>query len=245
MNHILTKQVFGIGTERLTSLLARRSVYCSKHANGAHSIAKGFATDDGNIWFRRTEHTWVRSKCAYCGASKKTLDRGAGLETHAYPFTHTEDIATRVTEFFGGDMQFDVIVGNPPYQLSTDGHGNQARPIYHQFVDQAKRLDPRYLVMVTPSRWFSGGMGLAQFRESMLSDRRMRNIVDYPKLYEAFPGVKIRGGISYFLWDRDHHGPCQIQTMWDGQPSGPAVSRDLDAYDILVRSNELFRFWRK
>ena len=238
VDHILTKQVFGIGITHLTSLLARRSVYCSKDAKGPHSVAKSLTTKDGNIWFERMEHSWVRGKCRYCGATQKTLDRGEGLETHAYAFIHTDDVKARITELFGGDMQFDVIVGNPPYQLSTDGYGNQARPIYHQFVDQAKKLDPRYLVMVTPARWFSGGMGLAAFRESMLSDRRMRNIVDYPKLYEGFPGVKIRGGISYFLWSRDYDGPCEIQTIWDGQPTGPAVARYLDAYDVLIRRNE-------
>lgn len=238
VDHILTKQVFGIGTTHLTSLLGRRSVYCSKHANGPHSIAKAFPSGTGNIWFERMEHTWVDGRCSFCGASRKTLDRGEGLETHAYAFIHTKDIKARAIELFGGYMQFDVIIGNPPYQLNTDGYGNQARPIYHQFVEQAKRLDPRYLVMVTPSRWFSGGMGLAEFRKSMLSDKRMRNIVDYPKLYEGFPGVKIRGGISYFLWDLHHHGPCEIQTMWDGQRLGPPVSRNLDAYDILVRRNE-------
>lgn len=238
VDHILTRQVFGIGITNLTSLLARRSVYCSKHANGEHSIAKSFTTDAGNIWFERTEHRWVDGKCAHCGASQKTLDRGEGLETHAYAFIHTDDIKARIAELFGGTMQFDVIIGNPPYQLNTDGYGNQARPIYHLFVEQAKRLDPHYLVMVTPSRWFSGGMGLAEFRNSMLADRRMRRIVDYPKLYEAFPGVKIRGGISYFLWDRGHNGQCEIQTMWDGKPTGPVVPRYLDAYDILVRRNE-------
>ena len=238
VNHILTQQVFGIGITRLTSLLARRSVYCSKHANGAHSIAKSFDNDAGNIWFERTEHTWANGKCTFCGAGRAALDRGEALETHAYAFIHTDNIKTRMTELFGAPMQFDVIVGNPPYQLNTDGHGNQARPIYQQFVEQSKQLDPRYLVMVTPSRWFSGGMGLTNFRESMLADKRMQKIVDFPKLYEGFPGVKIRGGISYFLWNREHFGPCQIQTMWDGQPTGLPVSRHLDAYDILVRRNE-------
>jgi site-specific DNA-methyltransferase (adenine-specific) len=238
VDHILTKQVFGIGITDLTSLLARRSVYCSKDASGPHSVAKSFTTKDGNIWFERTEHSWVRGKCRYCGASQKTLDRGEGLETHAYAFIHTDDINARIAELFGDDMQFDVIIGNPPYQLSTEGYGNQARPIYHQFVEQAKNLDPRYLVMVTPARWFSGGMGLATFRESMLSDRRMRNIVDYPKLYEGFPGVKIRGGISYFLWSREYDGPCEVQTIWDGQPTGPAVARYLDEFDVLIRRNE-------
>jgi site-specific DNA-methyltransferase (adenine-specific) len=84
----------------------------------------------------------------------------------------------------------------------------------------------------------AAGKGLDKFREKMLSDRRMKSIVDFPKLYEGFPGVKIRGGISYFIWDRAHSGPCQVQTIWDGQPTGPIVSRYLDAYDILVRRNE-------
>lgn len=112
VNHILTMQVFGIGITRLTSLLARRSLYCSKWANGPHSVGKGFADESGNIWFERTEHTWVNGKCSYCGASKEAMDRGADLETHAYAFIHTDNIKTRMTELFGDDMQFDVIVGN-------------------------------------------------------------------------------------------------------------------------------------
>lgn len=238
VDHILTKQVFGMGITYLTSLLSRRSVYCSKYANGPHSVAKSFTTTDGNIWFQSMQHSWAGEKCRFCGATRKTLDREEGLETHAYPFIHTDNVKARVAELFGDDMQFDVIVGNPPYQLSTDGYGNQARPIYHQFIEQAKKLDPRYLVMVTPARWFSGGMGLSAFRESMLTDSRMRQIVDYPKLYEGFPGVKIRGGIAYFLWSRDYDGPCEIQTIVDGQPIGPAVARNLDAYDVLIRRNE-------
>jgi site-specific DNA-methyltransferase (adenine-specific) len=238
VNHILTKQVFGIGITHLTSLLARRSVYCSKHANGKHSVAKGFTSDAGNIWFDRLEHTWVDGKCEYCGASQKALDRGEGLETHAYAFIHTDHIKARVAELFGDDMQFDVIIGNPPYQLDDGGYGTSAAPIYQLFVEKALSLDPRYAVFVTPSRWMAGGKGLDKYRERMLSDKRMRRIVDYPKLYEGFPGVKIRGGISYFLWDRDHKGPCEVETIWDGKPTGPAVARNLDAYDILVRRNE-------
>lgn len=237
VDHIVTKQVFGIGITHLTSLLARRSVYCSKHAKGKHSIAKSFASDDGNIWFKRTEHTWVGDNCSYCGASKSTLDRGEDLETHAYALIHTDDIKARITELFGGNMQFDVIIGNPPYQLDDGGYGTSASPIYHLFVEQAKNLDPHYLIMVTPSRWMAGGKGLDKYREQMLADKRLRSIMDYPKLYEGF-GLKIRGGISYFLWDRAYHGPCTVQTMWDGQPTGPAVARYLDTYDIFVRRNE-------
>ncbi|MCK2126375.1 Eco57I restriction-modification methylase domain-containing protein [Thauera aromatica] len=123
VNHILTRQVFGIGITHLTSLLARRSVYCSKHANGQHSIAKGFNNEAGNIWFERLEHTWADTKCVYCGAPRMIFDREAGLETHAYAFVHTNDMKTRIAELFGGNMQFDVIIGNPPYQM-TGGGGN-------------------------------------------------------------------------------------------------------------------------
>ncbi|MCB8954723.1 MAG: Eco57I restriction-modification methylase domain-containing protein [Ardenticatenales bacterium] len=238
VNHILTQQVYGIAITHLTSLLARRSLYCSKHANGKHSIAKGFASEAGNIWFERLEHTWAKGRCTFCGASQSTLDRGSELETHAYAFIHTDNIKTRMAELFGGDMQFDVIIGNPPYQLDDGGYGTSAAPIYQLFVEKALDLVPRYAVFVTPSRWMAGGKGLDKYRERMLTDKRLRKIVDYPKLYEAFPGVKIRGGVSYFLWNRDYEGPCEVQTVWDGRPTGPAVARHLDAYDILVRRNE-------
>src|SRR5437667_6282803 len=139
-----------------------------------------------------------------------------GLETHAYAFIHTDAIRARIDEMFGGNMQFDVIIGNPPYQLDDGGYGTSAAPIYQLFVEKALEVDPRYAVFVTPSRWMAGGKGLDKYRERMLSDRRIRTIVDYPKLYEGFPGVKIRGGISYFLWDREHNGPSVVQTIRDG-----------------------------
>jgi site-specific DNA-methyltransferase (adenine-specific) len=247
VDHILTQQVYGIGITYLTSLLARRSVYCSKHAKGRHSIAKSFSSDDGNIWFERMEHTWVDGKCAYCGASQKTLDRGEGLETHAYAFIHTNDIRTRVTELFGGDMQFDVIIGNPPYQLGDGGGGGgaSATPIYNLFVEAALSLEPRYAVMITPSRWFSGGKGLDDFRDRMLRDHRFVKLVDFPQLYDVFPGVKIRGGISYWLWGREHEGGCEIVTMIGNEVVGKPAVRKLDAYDELVRRNEAVRILDK
>jgi site-specific DNA-methyltransferase (adenine-specific) len=209
VNHVLTKQVFGIGITYLTSLLARRSVYCSKHAKGGHSIAKTFASDDGNIWFKRLEHSWVDGRCKYCGASKHTLDRGEGFETHAYPFIHTDNIKTRVAELFGGDMQFDVIIGNPPYQMTGGGGGTNDSPIYDLFVRQAMRLEPRFLSMVIPSRWMAGGRGLGEFRAEVLGDRRVRTLVDYENAKDVFPTVGIGGGICYFLWDRENPGLCE------------------------------------
>lgn len=247
VNHILTKQVFGIGITRLTSLLARRSVYCSKHAHGKHSIATDFTSDAGNIWFERTEHTWASGKCTFCGASQATLDRGQGLETHAYAFIHTDNIKTRVAELFGGDMQFDVIIGNPPYQLGDGGGGGgaSATPIYNLFVEAALSLEPRYTVMITPSRWFSGGKGLDDFRDQMLRDDRFVKLVDFPQLYDVFPGVKIRGGISYWLWGRDHKGGCEVVTMIGNEVVGETVIRRLDAYDVFVRRNEAVRILDK
>lgn len=245
VDHILTKQVYGIGITQLTALLARRSVYCSKDATGEHSIAKSFDRDWGNIWFERTEHTWAGGRCAYCGANRANLERGDDLESHAYSFIHTTDIKALIPRMFGADVQFDVIIGNPPYQLDDGGFGTSAAPIYQLFVAKALELEPAHAVFVTPSRWFAGGKGLDGYRKQMLGDRRMRLIVDFPKLYDGFPGVKIRGGISYFLWSRDHDGPCSIQTMWDGAPLGDPVARYLDEFDVLVRRNEAVSILRK
>lgn len=253
VDHILTRQVFGIAITQLTALLARRSLYCSKTANGRHSIARSFATPEGNIWFEPMAHSWVgatdfvetsdsegnpvakgtNGRCRFCGTSQKALDRESSLETHAYAFIHTDDTRTFVDQLFGEGMQFDVIIGNPPYQLDDEG-GHRPVPIYQKFVEQAKALDPRFLVMVTPSRWMSGGLGLAEFRATMLADSHIRVLVDYPVSAEVFPGVEVKGGISYFLRDRDHPGKCSFTRVRDGVASEP-IERNLDAHDILVR----------
>jgi hypothetical protein len=239
VDHILTNQVFGIGITHLTSLLARRSLYCSKHANGKHSIARSLGSDEGNIWFERTEHTWVNGRCEFCSASEGTLGRGEDFETHAYAFIHTNDIKARIVELFGEDMQFDVIIGNPPYQLSDDGFGKSAAPIYQHFVDQAKALEPRYLSMVIPARWFAGGKGLDDFRESMLSDNHLRSIYDYLSASDVFPGVGLKGGICFFLWDRENAGTCKVSTHFKDDP--PSISnRQLleEGVDVFIRFNE-------
>lgn len=241
VDHILTQQVFGIGSTLLTSLMARRSVYCSKFANGEHSVTRRFNNDAGNVWFERTEHTWTaQGKCKYCGASKITLDRGEDRESHAYAFIHTDNIKARIAELFGGEMQFDVIIANPPYQLSDGGGGGgaSATPIYNLFVEAALKLEPRYAIMITPSRWFSGGKGLDDFRDTMLKDGRFISLTDYPQLYDVFPGVKIRGGVSYWVWGRDHKGGCEVRTMIGDQIIAQPIVRRLDAYDVLIRRNE-------
>jgi len=234
VNHILTKQVFGIAITQVTSLLARRSVYCSKHANGKHSIAKSFASDDGNIWFQRTEHSWKDDKCCYCGAPRGIFDRKDGLETHAYAFIHTDNIKTRLAAIFGGNMQFDVIIGNPPYQMTGGAGGSSDSSIYHLFVKQALKLDPRFLSMVIPSRWLAGGRGLDEFRQAMLGDRHMRELVDYPAASDVFPGVEIKAGVCYFLWDAAHGADCNVTTIRGAEVVGP-IKRNLGEYDVFVR----------
>lgn len=244
VDHILTRQVFGIGITHLTSLLARRSLYCSKYAKGEHSIAKSFATDDGNVWFRRLEHSWVAGRCKYCGAGQSVFDRGADFETHAYAFIHTDEVKTWTSQIIGGEkMQFDVIIGNPPYQLASDG-GTRDIPIYNKFVEQARNLSPRFLVMVIPSRWMTSGLGMTEFRRSILEDRRIRSLVDYPVAREVFPGVEIKGGVCFFLWNREAEGECAVTTVRGKEVIGP-VSRRLDEYDVLIRDSRALKILEK
>jgi hypothetical protein len=235
VNHILANQVFGMAITKLTALTARRSVYCSKLANGKHSIATIFDNEEGSIWFKRTEHSWVGGdrkvitvekdgkevekrlggKCKHCGAGQSEYERAVDLESHAYALIHTEDPKQLIKEVFGEEMQFDVIIGNPPYQLDDGGYGASAAPIYNKFVNQAKALEPRLMAMVIPARWYSGGRGLQEFRLEMIKDKRIREIHDYPNSDLVFPGVQIKGGVCYFLWDRDNNGSCKISRYGD------------------------------
>ncbi len=241
INHIMTQQLFGIAITELTALLARRSVYCSKTANGKYSVCTAFDTPEGNIRYQRTEHTWRNGRCIYCGASQANYDRSLELETHAYEFIHTD----KPKEIF--NMKFDVIIGNPPYQLKVGiQKENYAIPIYHLFVQQAKKLVPRFLCMIIPARWYAGGRGLEAFRREMLNDRHIRKIVDYPEATDCFPGVDISGGVCYFLWDRDNQGDCEVVNM-HGRQEISVVTRPLleDRCDTFVRFNQAISILHK
>lgn len=243
VDHILMKQVFGIAITELTSLLARRTLYCSKWANGQHSIAKSLATQQGNVWFERTDHTWGESKCIFCGAPRHIFDRDDDLETHAYAFIHAEDIQARINQLFGDDMKFDVIVGNPPYQMTGGAGGSSDSSIYHLFVDQAKRLDPDLVSMVIPSRWLAGGRGLGEFRKEMLGARQILKLVDFPVSKEVFPSVEVKGGICYFLWSPKHDGDCEVTVTRGGE--AVTARRQLDEFDVFVRDPRAATILRK
>lgn len=210
VDHIMHEQLFAISITELTSLLSRRSLYCSKYPNGRFSVS-AFGNEEGNVRYRNINHTWQNGRCTYCGASEKEYRRDASFETHAYEFIHT----THPERLF--NMKFDVIVGNPPYQLSDGGgNGSSATPIYQLFIQQAKKLNPRFLTMIVPSRWFAGGKGLDGFRNEMLGDHQLRELVTYQDSRECFNGVDIAGGVCYFLWARGTTGDCHVVTFEGG-----------------------------
>lgn len=227
IDHIMHNQVYGIACTELTALLARRSVYCSKTANGRFAVSR-FDNPEGNIRYEAIQHSWVGGKCRFCGASQSVYDRGTDAEQYAYQFIHTDN-PSQLT----GNMTFDVIIGNPPYQLADGGNAASAKPLYHLFVQQAIRLSPRYLSMIIPARWYSGGKGLDEFRDHMLNDTRLSYLVDYFDSNDCFPGIDLSGGVCYFLWDQQHSGDCIVRSIINGKESiiqRPLIEKGNDSF---------------
>ena len=246
IEHIFSRQLFGIAITELTSLLSRRSVYCSKFPSSDFS-AYQFPEDkpQGNIIYQRIKHTWQNGKCIYCGASQSEYERGDELETHAYQFIHNLD----VKKLF--NMKFDVIIGNPPYQMSDGGGaGDAAKPIYNMFIEHAMKLSPKFLAMIVPSRWMKGGRGLDTFREKMMNDTRIKMIYDFEDAKECFTGLHIDGGVCYFLWDKDYQGKVEyhfhsldgsksITNRYLKTPFSDTVIRDARQLTILEKVAKL------
>lgn len=245
LDHILGQQLYGIAITQLTALMARRTLYCSKDTTElAHCLTDIFAQQDnpdGNIYFAPCEHTFVRGKCSYCGATEQEFgaEQRTALEQHAYLFIHNKNPYK--------EMQFDVIIGNPPYQLNVGVESKSfAIAIYHKFIEQAITLNPRYLCMIVPSRWFAGGRGLDDFREKMLNDRRIKEIHDFPDASEVFLGVEIKGGVNYFLWDREYKGNCRVVSYENGEVISE-MTRPLkeEGADSFIRDNQAISIYHK
>lgn len=242
IDHIFHKQLYGIAITELTSLLSRRSLYCSKYPNGPYSITE-FDNPEGNIRFRKIEHVWGRitydkdgnpqAKCKYCGASMEKWNREDTLETYAYELIHTDN----PERLF--NMKFDVIISNPPYQMN-DGGGtdDSAKPLYHLFIESAKKLNPRYISMIVPSRWMKGGKGLDKFRETMMRDTSISKIVDFEKAEDCFSGVHIDGGVCYFLWDSLYNGDCYFKHICaDGSENISMRKLQTDLTNTIIRDS--------
>ena len=242
IDHIMHNQLYGIAITEMTSLMSRRTLYCSKYPNGPYSVSK-FDTVDGNIRFKRINHSWNGEKCIYCGATKAQYDRSTELETHAYEFIHFNSVSIKEID----KMKFDVICGNPPYQINIGVEKeNYSVPIYQKFVEQAIKLNPRYLTMIIPARWYAGGRGLDDFRHNMLNDSRIRVIHDYPDASDCFPGVQIKAGVCYFLWDKNDKGDCSITTHLNGKEIGPVVRPLLEnGSSTFIRYNQAISIVKK
>lgn len=245
IDHIFHNQLFGIAITELTSLLSRRSVYCSTYPNGEYSITH-FLNAEGNVRFRRIKHTFINGKCKCCGASQAQWDRGDGKETYAYELIHT-DTPEKIF-----NMKFDVIISNPPYQLSFGIEGTNsanAKSIYDQFISKALALNPRYFCVITPSRWMTKtAQGISDsWVESMIDCNHIEILHDFPNVNDCFPGVEIKGGVSYFLWNREYTGKCKyyyhnhdsniVQERFDYLDSAKAgvVIREPQAYSIIEK----------
>ncbi|MBR4234909.1 MAG: Eco57I restriction-modification methylase domain-containing protein [Clostridia bacterium] len=238
VDHIFQHQLYGIAITELTSLLSRRSLYCSKYPNSVYSVTK-FDDVQGGVRFKTIPHRWSKGRCVFCGASESEYGgvKREGMETHAYEFIHTihpQEIMK---------MKFDVIISNPPYQLNTTDSSKQAKPLYNLFVEQAKKLNPRYLTMIIPSRWFAGGMGLDEFRNTMMKDRHITRMVDYANAKECFPQNSISGGVCYFLRERDNTSACRFTNIVAGNEN--TEIRELNEFPVMVRYNKAVDILRK
>lgn len=237
LDHVFKRQLFGMAITELTSLLTRRSLYCSKYPESRYSIVR-FDSPEGNVSYKALRHTWKGGKCVYCGASERSYERASALESYAYEFIHLD----KPEEVF--KMKFDVIIGNPPYQMSDGGNKASAMPIYQLFVEQAIKLNPRFLTMIIPARWYGGGKGLAKFRGEMLHDSRIRTLIDYKDSKACFPGVDIAGGVCIFLWDREKvNSDCIVRSYENGEFLDSI--RRLDEFDVFIRDEKAVSIIKK
>lgn len=251
IDHVFQNQLYGIAITELTSLLSRRSVYCSKYPNSPYSISV-FDKENaqGNIIYHRIQHEWEgtgdKRHCKRCGASAAEYDRDIALENHAYELIHIDNPKEII------NMKFDVVIGNPPYQLGfglKGGNSANAKSIYNLFIDQAIKLNPRYLCMIVQSRWMTKtAQGIPdKWVEEQLHSNKYSVIHDFESADGCFPGTGFKGGCNYFLWEREYNGKCKY---YYHSASGDKVTERYDYLDsknagIVIRDPESYSIIEK
>lgn len=258
--HILQKMIFSIGQTKFTSNVARRTLYYCSRANrkcdglkaadghyiNGYAIGNGswFDSEEGNIKTPHTTHEFGKDgKCIYCRIAKTSNYMNANQrEQYSYDFIHINHLVLdkKLQQmFFKGDknMKFDIIIGNPPYQLADGGGtGDSAKPIYNLFIDQARSLSPKYISMIIPSRWMKGGKGLDDFRKTMIEDTHIKMIYDFENSAECFPNNHIDGGVCFFVWDINYNG--MVDYYYKPKDDAATFSKrylKTDASDTVVR----------
>lgn len=220
IRQVLKNQVYGIAISEEAALVSRRTVYGSQNAMSKYSLSEEIFEDvQGNIRF----------------VENATTENTKGAQ---YPFLNKT-----IQEIFGEDMHFDVIIGNPPYQENISNPTGQAPALFHKFVNKSFALQPNYVVMIIPAKWYAGGMGLNEFRAAMIANRHIRRLVDYPDPTECFPNIDLRGGVCYFLWDRDNEGPLKFTNIM-GSELSTTIRRE-NPYDVFVRWNQMLSVLQK
>lgn len=223
--HIYRNMLYGFPISGLTGMMSRRSLYYSKDANHPDFSVVRMGSAAGNIPDTVMVHEFIDGACVDCG-----VDRAMAFDEPAYPFLHPDQIHAPIEA-----IKFDIIVGNPPQQVGQFGDVKTSAA-FGRFIEEALKREPRYILMVVPSGWF-GSPELAGLRSRLATGSHVSRIVDYPSAKECFPGTSIRGGAHYFLWDRDHNGPCSVVSVHKGEVAS-AVTRSLNSHGVFLRSNE-------
>ena len=134
-------------------------------------------------------------------------------------------------------MTFNAIVGNPPYQvMDGGGAGYSALPVYQDFVNISRVINPQFMSLIIPARWYAGGKGLDNFRDTMLQDRRINLLFDFIESKDCFPSADIAGGICYFLWNRKYKGKCIVTSVSNNERNSNL--RDLGEFSTFIRQSE-------
>ena len=168
--------------------------------------------------------------------SKWSFIKDNQIENKDYKF---EDL------FFNKDLQFDIIIGNPPYQLNDTSLSASASPLYHLFIEQGIKLEPKYLIMIIPSRWMTGGKGLEKFRKQMLEDKHITELHDFIHSEDCFNDVEIKGGVCYFLRERDKEDKCLVITHNKTNIKHSKRYLKEDCLNIFIRQSELIEIKEK